>query len=107
VANLILLVAVNRAGVKSTPFRIYDRKELPLKGKFVLRLDDAPANDAGDPQVKIGNYELGLIGTNGAEYIESKLAGFRRKSGDDIFVVVERFNEGIASVKALEEAEEF
>jgi hypothetical protein len=106
-ATVILVVAVNKAGNKSEPFKVYQTKEAALKGQFVLKVQDAGINDIGMEQTKVGNYSLGIIGTNGAAYLDEKLTGFRRKSGEDVFIVAEKFSETMSTVKDLAESEEF
>jgi hypothetical protein len=106
-AKVILVVAVNKAGEKSEPFKLYQTTESVLKGQFVLKVQDAGINDIGAEQTKVGNYSLGLIGTNGTAYLNEKLEGFRRKQGDDVFIVAEKFNEAMSTVKQLADSEEF
>tara|TARA_R110000851_G_scaffold262361_1_gene414878 strand:+ start:399 stop:722 length:324 start_codon:yes stop_codon:yes gene_type:complete len=106
-AEVILVVAVNKKGEKSEPFKMYQTKAGALKGQFVMKVEDAGVNDNGTTQTKVGNFSLGLIGTNGAEYMDSKLSGFRRKSNDDVFIVAEKFSETMSTVKELAESEEF
>jgi hypothetical protein len=106
-ANVILVVAVNKSGLKSEPFKVYQTKESNLKGQFVLKVQDAGINEIGAEQTKVGNYSLGIIGTNGAAYLDEKLTGFRRKQGEDVFIVAEKFNETMETVKGLAELEEF
>jgi hypothetical protein len=106
-ATVILVVAVNKAGSKSEPFKLYQTKESNLKGQFVLKVQDAGINDIGMEQTKVGNYTLGLIGTNGSAYLDEKLTGFRRKQGDDVFIIAEKFSENMSTVKDLAESEEF
>lgn len=106
-AEVILAVAVNKAGVKSQPFKMYQTKPGALKGQFVLKVSDAPANENGFEQIKVGNFALHLVGTHGKEYMEEKLAGFRRKVGDDVFIMAEKFSEDMADKKAMEAADEF
>jgi len=104
----VLVVAVNKAGVKSLPIRVYQTVEDKLPKKFVLKLTDAGVNDNGSAQTKVGNFSLNLIVTNGTEYLEEKLLGFRRKLDDEVFIVCEQFSENVASLKSLEkDAEEF
>jgi hypothetical protein len=105
-ANIVLVVAVKINGDKSEPFRVYSTTDTEFKKGTVLRIDKAPESANGDEQVRIGNFEAGIIGTHGADYIDDLLKGFRRKVGDDLFLVCEKFRENIASNKELKEAEE-
>ena len=106
-ATVILVTAVNKAGVKSEPFKMYQTNGTALKGQFVLKVSDAGVNDNGVPQIKVGNFSLGLIGTNGADYLNDKLTGFRRKVGEDVFILAEKFSEHVATKAEMNSAEEF
>ena len=106
-ATVILVTAVNKAGVKSSPVKMYQTSESKLPKQFVLRVDNAGENDNGVEQVKLGNFNLGLVGTHGSDYVTEKLTGFRRKQGDDVFILCEKFSEDLATVKSLAKAEEF
>ena len=106
-AEVILVVAVNKAGVKSEPVKMYQTKAGTLKGQFVLKVSDAGVSDNGMPQTKLGNFSLGLIGTHGTDYVNDKLTGFRRKVNDDVFIVAEKYSENMETVKSLADSEEF
>ena len=106
-ADTILAVAVNKAGVKSEPFKVYMTKATALRGQFVMKVSDGGINDKGDPQTRLGNFSLNLIVTHGTAYIDERITGFRRKVGDDVFIMCEKFSEDMADKKAMAEAEEF
>lgn len=105
-AVTILVVAVNKAGVESSPFKVYQNKDNALKGLFTLKVSDAGVNDNGSAQTKLNNFSLGLITTNGAEYIDEKLSGFRRKVGDGVFIQCKKYTEDMATSKEMADAEE-
>ena len=106
-ANTVLVVAVNKACVESAPIKVYQTVEAKLPKQFVLKLTDAGVNDNGHAQTRVGNFALNLIVTNGTDYLDEKLKGFRRKHGDDVFIVCKQFSENVASIKDLGSAEEF
>ncbi len=106
-AEVILVVAVNKAGVKSEPMKMYKTADLKLPKQFVLKLLDAGTKEDGFEQKKLSNFKLKLVGTHGSDYLDEKLTGFRRKQDDDVFVVCEQYSEHVASLKDLKDSEEF
>lgn len=98
-AELILLVAIDSDGNKSQPIKVYDRFSKKLPKQFVVRVDSAEQSDSGEARLRVGNFELGLVGTHNADYLTGIIAGFRRVMGDDTFLLVSRFSEEIATAK--------
>ena len=107
-AKIILMTAVNRAGTKAEPIRIYLRDGFAVpKKQVVLTVEPAELGKQGQEQVRVGNFSLGLISTHNASYIEERLEGFRLKLGDQVFLQATVFTNVAPTTKALKEAEEF
>jgi len=102
-ANSKVVVVVAVDGDKtSAPIRMYLRDGFVMpKGSTVVRLDPSVNRD-GNEQVTVSNSNVGLIASHGVNYIESILKGFRKKSGDSVFIVVKEFKDNIPTIKDLE-----
>lgn len=105
-AKVILVQAVN-GEEKSQPFKMYMTEEVNLPKKFVLRLDMAEPMQNGEEATKLNNFNLKLIATHSAAYIEERLKGFRHKQEDVVYVVASQLVETLPSVSALEGMEPF
>jgi len=100
--TVILVQAINLKGEKSEPIKMYHTPNGVLRGEFVLKVTDAGVNQNGYSQVRVGNFGLGLVGTHSADYVEDKLTGFRRKSGEEVYIKAEKYVEEFATAKSLD-----
>jgi hypothetical protein len=102
-SKVVIVVAVKPDGTKSGPFKLYLRNGYSdVEGEVTLRMDKAVNRD-GNEVVTISNSGVGLIASHSPEYVEESLKGFRRKMGDDMFVVAKMLT--LPSVKSLDKAE--
>ena len=100
-SRIVVVVAVEGDNV-SSPLRMYLRDGFNTpKGNVVVRVDPSVDRD-GNEKVTLSNSNAGLIASHGTEYADGVLKGFRKKSGDAVFVVVKEFKDNIPSVKELE-----
>ena len=103
----VIVNAINTEGNKSEPIRVYqseDAKSLPKQ--FVLKVEDGGISDNGTQQTRMKNGEFSLIVTNSKEYADAKLKGFRRRMGDDVFILCEVLKEDIFTVKSVAKPDE-
>lgn len=104
----VIVVALNEKGEKSEPIRVYqseDGKQLPKQ--FVLKIEDGGVSDNGVKQTRLKNGEFSLIVTNSTEYANSKLKGFRRHLGDNVFLLCEEHKDDILTVKSVVKPDRF
>ena len=75
--------------------------------RLVLRLDEGKPRQDGSPQININNNDHKVFGGHRTDWVEEKLAGFRKKAGDVTCVVVRVLPSNVPTVKDLEDAEAF
>jgi len=103
----VIFTAINLKNEKTDPLRVYltvEGKKLPKQ--FVLKIEDAGVSENGTEQVRLKNDEFSLIVTNSTEYMDKKLAGFRRRLGEKVFILCEEYTPEILTVKSVSKPDE-
>lgn len=105
-ADKILVRAIN-GKAKSEPFNVLDRLGKDLPKQFVLRIDERTSKVTGEPELVVGNYDLGLIGGHQVEYLTDKVTGYRRDFQGVTCIICERFNDELPTVAKLAKEETY
>lgn len=104
----VIVVALNEKGEKSEPIRVYqydDAKTLPKQ--FVLKVEDGGVSENGVEQIRLKNGEFSLIVTNAKDFLDTRLEGFRRVLGDNLFLLCEVHKVDIYTVKSVVKPDKF